>query len=97
VDSDRSDSHYCGLTRASYAGGTPRRLLLAEKDLWIVPVVLTSPGYGAVGEVGLVAVDVASGGVVGATPRPEVRTAGTRLALERRHELDAAFHRARTV
>jgi hypothetical protein len=89
---------YCLLNYGTgYAGGTPRRLLLARKELWIVPVVLTSPGYGAVGEVGMVAVDVASGAVVGATPRPEVRTAGTRLALEKRHELDAAFHRARTV
>src|SRR5205823_283497 len=81
----------------SYVGGTPRRLSLPEVEVWIVPVVLTSPGYGAVGEVGIVAVDIMSGNVVGATPRLEVRTAGTHLAQEKRHELDAALRRARTV
>src|SRR3989442_11080640 len=66
---------YCLLNfGTSYVGGIPRRLALAKQDLWIVPVVLTSPGYGVVGEVGMVAVDAVSGGVVGATPRPEVRT-----------------------
>ena len=95
----RSAVHeYCLLHfGTSYVGGIPRRLALAKEDLWIVPVVFTSPGYGVVGEVGMVAVDATSGGVVGATPRPEVRTAGTRLAQEKRHEIDAAFHRARTV
>jgi hypothetical protein len=81
----------------SYAGGVPRRLVLEDKEVWIVPVLLTSSGYGTVGEVGMVAVDMAARTVIGATPRPEVRAAGTRLAQEKRHELDAAFHRARTV
>ena len=78
-------------------GGTPRRLSLRADEVWIVPVVLTSPGYGAVGEVGVVAVEAGTGAVVGATPRDEVRAAGTRLAREKRHELDAAFRRARTT
>lgn len=89
---------YCLLRYGTgYAGGTPHRLSLPKAELWIVPVLLTSPGYGTVGVVGVVAVDAGSGGVVGATPRHEVRAAGTRLAQEKRDELDAAFRRARTV
>ena len=75
----------------------PYRLSLPTGEVWIVPAVFTSPGYGAVGEVGMVVVDAAAGTVVGATPRDEVRAAGTRLAQENRDELDAAFRRARTV
>jgi hypothetical protein len=91
-------NEYCLLHYGtSYVGGIPRQLCLPTVNLWIVPVVLTSPGYGVVGEVGMVAVDRMSGGVVGATPRPEVRAAGTQLAQENRHELDTAFRRARTV
>src|SRR2546429_1897966 len=40
-------------------GGTPHRLV-GQSNFWIVPVFLTSPGYGAVGEVGWVAVDARS-------------------------------------
>jgi hypothetical protein len=78
-----------------YTGGTPRRLSLRGNDLWIVPVIFTSPGYGAVGEVGLLALDAISLEVAGATPRAEVKAAGARLAREKHEDLDAAFHRAR--
>ena len=77
--------------------GTPRRLALQKSDVWIVPVLLTSPGYGAVGEVGVVAVNARTGQVVGGTPKEEVIAAGRRLREEKRDELEAAFHRARTV
>jgi hypothetical protein len=43
----------------------------------------------------MIAVDVVTLSVMGATPRDEVRAAGTRLAQEKRHDLDAAFRRAR--
>jgi hypothetical protein len=79
----------------SYVGGVPYRLSLPSAELWIVPAVLTSPGYGKVGEVGMVAVDAVTKEVVAASPSDEVRAAGTRLAKEKRHELDAAFRRAR--
>lgn len=80
-----------------YSAGEPRRLVLEERVMWIVPAILTSPGYGAVGEVGVVAVEAATGAIVGATPTVEARAAGARLAQEKRHEIDAAFHRARTT
>jgi hypothetical protein len=65
--------------------------------MWIVPILLSSPGLGALGEVGMVAVSGLSGEVVGATPKSDVRSAGSRLAQERRHDVDAAFRRARTT
>jgi hypothetical protein len=75
-------------------GGTPYRLSLADADLWIVPMILTSPAYGAVGEVGVVAVDRLSGKVVGATPRAEVM-AGIRCLRETKHDaIQAAFLQA---
>jgi hypothetical protein len=79
----------------SYAAGVPYRLSLPSAELWIVPAVLTSPGYGRVGDVGMVAIDAVTKEVIAATPSAEVRAAGTRLANEKRDELDAAFRRAR--
>jgi hypothetical protein len=77
------------------SGGTPRRLTLPNVEVWIVPAYLTSPGYGVVGEVGMVALDAATREVVGATPRAEVQAEAARLKSEKRDELDAAFHRTR--
>lgn len=77
-----------------YSGGAPRRLAIKGSDVWVVPVVLTSPGYGVVGEVGVVAVDATNHEIIGATPRQEVKAAGSRLAQEKRDALDAAFRKA---
>lgn len=77
--------------------GTPRHLSLQKSQVWIVPVLLTSPGYGAVGEVGVIAVNARTGRVVGGTPKEEVIAAGRRLREEKRDEIEAAFRRARTV
>jgi len=76
-------------------GKHPRRLVGAT-DFWIVPVFLTSPGLGAVGEVGMVAVDARTHEVVGATERREVNRAIKHVKETKRDELDAAFHRSRT-
>jgi hypothetical protein len=80
-----------------YTGGTPRQLSLQGALIWIVPVVLTSPGYGVVGEVGIVAIDGATKKVLDATRREEVKAAGTLLARGKRDEIAAAFHRARKL
>lgn len=77
------------------SGGTPRHLPVRGTSVWIIPVLFTSPGYGVVGEVGVVAVDAATHEVVGATPREEVRAEVGRLAGEKRDELEAAFHQTR--
>ena len=80
-----------------YTGGIPRRLTLPVGPIWVVPIVLTSAGYGIVGDVGIVAVDAFTRKVVGATSRAEVLASGVRLVKEKRGELDAAFHRARPI
>jgi hypothetical protein len=89
---------YCLLHYATgYSAGTPRRMTMPGKQWWVMPVLLTSPGYGVVGEVGVLAVDARTGKVVGSTSRQEVVAAGKRLAEEKRDDLEAAFRRARTV
>jgi len=62
----------------------PWRLRLADARLWIVPIVLTHPDHGIVG---VVAIDAASGAILGSTPRQEVVRAGKQL----REANDAAF------
>jgi hypothetical protein len=81
----------------SVMGGTPRRHPPPEDHLWEVPIVFTSPGYGAVGEVGVVTVDHLTGHVVGGTPKEEVGAAVQRLCEDKRDALEAAFRRARTI
>jgi hypothetical protein len=91
-------NEYCLRTYGdSFTGGTPWGLSLPAGRVWVVPVVFTSAGYGPVGEVGIVAIEADSLKVMDATPKAEVRSAGARLAREKRHELDAAFHRARAT
>jgi hypothetical protein len=68
---------------------------LRAAEVWIVPALLTSAGYGVVGEVGVVAIDAATIEVIGATPPEEVRAAGSGLAEAKRDELDTAFRQAR--
>jgi len=80
-----------------HLGGTLRSLELGGRELWIVPIILTSPGYGPVGEVGVVAVDPHTSRVVGSTARAEVVAAAQRLREEKHDDLEAAFRRARTV
>jgi hypothetical protein len=75
--------------------GTPRHLTLGSQELWIVPIILTSVGYGAVGEVGVVALDAHTRQMLGGTPPDEVVAAVKHLKEEKRDELEAAFHRAR--
>lgn len=80
-----------------YTGALPRRLTLPNLDVWAVPIDLTHADHGVVADVGLVAVDVAKGEVVGATPRSEVVAAGKKLRKARHYDLEAAFLRSRAV
>ncbi len=92
-------NEYCLLHYGTnFSSGTPVRCSLASPraDLWVVPVMLGSPGYGWVGQVGTVVLDAASGQVVGADPRQQVYAAASRLKEEKRDELKAAFLRARS-
>ena len=91
-----ANAHCLRQYATSFTAGTPRRLSLPGQQLWIFPVLFTSPGYGEVGEVGVVAVDARTGQIAGSTPRAEVTAAAKRLSEEKRDELEAAFLRART-
>jgi hypothetical protein len=92
----RLANEYCLLHHApAFVGGGPHRLSLPSGDVWVVPILLTSPGYGVVGEVGMIALDAHEGKVVSAPARAEVFAAAKRLDKEKRHELEAAFHRVR--
>lgn len=76
-------------------GGSPYHLSLPTGDCWIVPMVLTSPAYGAVGEVGAIAVDASTGTVVGGTPKSEVIASIKRLRETNHDAIQAAFLQAR--
>jgi hypothetical protein len=79
----------------SYSGDSPCTLTLPSGEFWIVPVVYTSPGYGIVGQVGVIAVDARTGEVVGSAPRSQILSGGKRLAGEKKDELRTAFLQAR--
>ena len=67
---------YCLCTNGdAYIGATPRRLALPSGRVWVVPVMFTSPGYGHVGEVGVLALDGVTLEILDATPKEEVRAA----------------------
>ena len=76
-----------------FTGAQPRRLTLPDDDLWLVPIVLTHPEYGSLGEVGLVGVDARTGQVLASTPRNEVVTTGRRLRLDPRTGVRRVSHR----
>lgn len=92
-----ANAHCLRTYGVAYTGGTPRRLTLPWGPLWIVPIMFTSAGYGHVGQAGVVAVDDVTFAVLDATPKAEVRRSGAHLAREKRDDLNAAFHRARTT
>jgi len=78
-------------------GNTPHKQKVGGRELWVVPIVLTSPGYGIVGECGFVALEARTLEVQGHTPKEEVAAAVSRLRETKRDELEAAFHKARTA
>lgn len=79
-----------------FTAGVPRHLPLSDFALWIVPVVVTHPERGTIGEVGVVAVDARTGKVAGSTPRAEVVAAGERLTKGKHVDLHAPSIQARS-
>lgn len=71
--------------------GRPYHMVSGLQAVWSIPLVLTSPGYGIVGVVGGVMVDIEFGHIVGWTPLDEVRANATALATENEAQLDHAF------
>ena len=71
--------------------GQPCYTVSALQAAWTVPLVLTSPGYGIVGIVGVVLVDLEFGHVVGWTPLDQMRANAEAVTSSKEAELETAF------
>jgi hypothetical protein len=80
-----------------FTGTLPHRLTLKKLNVWTVPIVLTHADHGNIGEVGVVAINAATGEVLGATSRTDVVAAGKKLREAKPNDLEAAFLSARAV
>jgi hypothetical protein len=69
----------------------PRRIVSSLRSAWVVPLVLTSPGYGKVGTVGLIVVDEENGHISAWTTTEEVEENARHLIEEMEDELQVAF------
>ena len=81
----------------SYGAGPLERVRIVENFVWVFPIVLTSPGYGIVGEVGYIALDIERAQVVGCTPVETVQQRGRKCYERHKEEIEAAFLQARRV
>lgn len=63
--------------------------------VWVVPLALTSPGHGVVGEVGTVLVSDGAYQVVGFSDVDEVCVTLKRLRGEKQREIETAFLQAK--
>jgi len=79
----------------SYGAGPLERVQVVNDSIWVFPLVLTSPGYGIVGEVGHIAVDIQRGEVVGCTPLDTVQQRGRKCYERHKEKIGAAFLQAR--
>ncbi len=73
--------------------GTPWHVVSSIHSAWIVPLLLTSPGYGMVGTVGVLVVDEEFGHITAWTTVEEIDANVERLVKEKKEELDSAFER----
>lgn len=78
-----------------FCAGTPRFLQFPLRSVWAVPVMLSYPRIGPVGQTGLVAVDVETGSVTGWTPLQEMKKAAQNIYAEKKAEVETAFLQAR--
>ncbi len=74
-----------------FSAGLPKLVLFPIRPLWLVPVLLTYPGVGVVGEVGMLAVDGDHPVIVGWTPLEEMEALAQKLYEENRDEIEIAF------
>lgn len=73
----------------------PYHITSGLQSVWVAPLVLTSPGYGIVGVVGAVMIDLEFGHIIGWTPLDEVHANVEKLSDEKEAELQAAFQARR--
>jgi hypothetical protein len=75
----------------AFAPETPRFLQFPLRSVWIVPVVLSYPRIGPVGQAGIAAVDTETGSVVGWTPLDEMKKAAEAIYERKKAAIEAAF------
>jgi hypothetical protein len=64
---------------------------MAAGDIWCVPVMLSYPAIGELGQVGEVVVNAFSGEIISATPPDVMRSQGLKLYEVRSRKIEAAF------
>ncbi len=74
-----------------FSAGQPKLVIFPLRPLWLVPVHLTYPGVGVLGEVGMLAVGGDIPVIVGWTPPEEMESLAQRLYQENRDEIEIAF------
>ncbi len=77
--------------RSCFTAGLPKTISFPIQNVWIVPVLLSYPDTGIVGEVGMIAVDSESGSIVGYTPKEEIEKMAEALYEEKKKEIEIAF------
>lgn len=76
-----------------FCPGSPK--LDASADLWHVPVLLSYPFIGPVGEVGEITVSAREEKIISHTPIDEMKTLALKIYEERRADIEAAFLQSR--
>lgn len=74
-----------------FCAGAPRFLQFPLRSVWIVPVMLSYPRIGPVGQTGIAAVDTETGSVVGWMPLDEMKSAAEAIYAKRKSEIEAPF------
>ncbi len=80
-----------------FCAGTPRFLKFPLHTFWAVPVVLSYPRIGPVGQTGILAVDTETGAVVGWTPLDEIQEVAKVIYDEKKADIEAAFLQTRNA
>jgi hypothetical protein len=80
-----------------FCAGMPRFLQFPLRSVWIVPVVLSYPRIGPVGQTGIAAVDTETGSVVGWTPLDEMKKAAEAIYERKKADIEAAFSSTRNA
>lgn len=78
-----------------FTGGIPHRLVLPSGKVWVVPIVLTHPDHGIVGQAGSIIMDAITGEILAHTERSEVVAAGKKAREAKGYALRVAVPAAR--
>lgn len=73
------------------SAGLPKSVRFPTRTVWMVPVLLTYPKVGIVGEVGMIAIETERKNVLGWTPFSEVEALARQLYQEKKNEIEIAF------